>query len=963
MPMSFPTQALKHARFAAALLAALALAPLPARAVTNVWSGTGANANWTTVGNWTNNATPGSADTVMFIVTNYPSTFATTLNGDKTISSLVLATSNGVTISGSTLTLGSGLLNRTTSSQSNQIINSALTLGADGVFIINGLAHYRTNLLINGSIGESGGSRSLAIAGARLLHLMGSNTFTGSLTITNTAGVVVGGTNAASSVTVGNAAGAGSLLQVAGDYALGNGTLVLNTNAFISGYGASRMVGNAVTANGNFTVGPTTVAGVGGGLGLTFTNLLTLNASLSISNALGNDNETAFFAGGIGDGGAGRSLTLNAAGAKRRLMLTNSTYTGATVINNGYLLMSGTNATSSVAVNSGATLVFLTDNPFSAGTMITASNATLTSSNSHSFSSPVTFTGTTNTHSGTGNLTFNGVVTMATSMVFMASGGNAVDGFAFASNVVETLPGSSLTLGGGTRSLLLLGSNSYSGGTYVSSTARLIIGNNKALGTGTLYAQAAAGITTLAWTNSPTVANAIQMQHTNLLSGLSIGGNQIVFNGPVTMTTNVVLNLNSTISANDDASAPVFAGGFNDNGNNFSLTVLGSNDRFLIFSNASSYGGGTFILNGLLKLGGHNALPTAGALAVNGPQDLKNGFSLSNFNQTVGSLSGTGVVQLFSGTLTVGDATDSTFSGFMNGTGFLVKQGSGTFTLGGSNAYTGGTIVSNGTLRLGVQTAILSNRAVTVAGGNYDLGGFGAVTNGTVTISSGAISNGTLLSSSNLLATDSGTIFANLAGNGGLIKTGTGTLSLNGNSSQVGATRVSNGVLRVNGVLSGTAGLTVASNATLGGTGSVRGVNIANGGWLAPGNSIGTLTVSNLTLNSGSLLNFELAATNASDQVIDLGTLTLTQMPFSNFAFTTNAGFGVGTYTLIDAALLSGSFNPVTNESFYGYLGTISLDGANNDLILNVALAIPEPSALALLALGALLALRRSRRA
>ena len=199
---------------------------------------------------------------------------------------------------------------------------------------------------------------------------------------------------------------------------------------------------------------------------------------------------------------------------------------------------------------------------------------------------------------------------------------------------------------------------------------------------------------------------------------------------------------------------------------------------------------------------------------------------------------------------------------------------------------------------------------------------------------------------------------------GGLTKLGGGTLSLNGNNSYSGATRVSNGTLRVNGVSSGTGGLTVYSNATLGGTGSLRGVTIADGAWLAPGNSIGTLTVSNLTLGSGSLLNFELAATNASDKVIDLGTLTLAQMSFSNFAFTTNSGFGAGTYTLIDAALHNGIFNPVTNEAFYGFIGTVYLGGTDgNDLIMSVTSAIPEPSTIALLGLGALLALRRARRA
>ena len=460
----------------------------------------------------------------------------------------------------------------------------------------------------------------------------------------------------------------------------------------------------------------------------------------------------------------------------------------------------------------------------------------------------------------------------------------------------------------------------------------------------------------------------VQAGSSGVLTMGNSGSSSTTFGGPVTLNTNLTLNAAGAGSINLNSNVTGIG----------AITATGTGSVTLSSSNDFS-GGVILVAGGTLKINAANALGTGrltlgsgttidntkGSAVVNAGNNLQTWNGDFTFTGGNNLNLGTGAVTLGNNVQLTANASTLTVGGTIGdgGGGYrLTKSGAGTLLLGGSNTYTGGTTISNGTLKLGVQNALLSNGAVAVAGGTYDLGGFAAVTNGTVTISSGAISNGTLLSSSNLLATDSGTIFANLAGNGGLIKTGAGTLSLNGNSSQAGATQVSNGVLRVNGVLSGTAGLTVASNATLGGTGSVRGVTIADGGRLAPGNSIGTLTVSNLTLNSGSLFNFELAATNASDKVIDLGTLTLTQMPFSNFAFTTNAGFGVGSYTLIDAALLNGSFNPVTNASFYGYLGTISLDGANHDLILNVALAIPEPSALLALGGGAILLVFLHRR-
>lgn len=51
-------------------------------------------------------------------------------------------------------------------------------------------------------------------------------------------------------------------------------------------------------------------------------------------------------------------------------------------------------------------------------------------------------------------------------------------------------------------------------------------------------------------------------------------------------------------------------------------------------------------------------------------------------------------------TLTVGDSNKYSFSGVLSGDIALVKQGSGTQSLSGTNAYSGATVISNGTLKL-----------------------------------------------------------------------------------------------------------------------------------------------------------------------------------------------------------------------------------------------------------------------
>ncbi len=107
---------------------------------------------------------------------------------------------------------------------------------------------------------------------------------------------------------------------------------------------------------------------------------------------------------------------------------------------------------------------------------------------------------------------------------------------------------------------------------------------------------------------------------------------------------------------------------------------------------------------------------------------------------------------------------------------------------------------------------------------------------------------------------------------------GRGELNLTGINTYIGDTTITAGRLSVNGQIGGGASTTYVDGGVLGGTGMILGtVDVNAGGIHAPGNSIGTQTISgSYLLNSGSILQIEVNAAGQSDRVIVGGTVNLT---------------------------------------------------------------------------------------
>ncbi len=176
----------------------------------------------------------------------------------------------------------------------------------------------------------------------------------------------------------------------------------------------------------------------------------------------------------------------------------------------------------------------------------------------------------------------------------------------------------------------------------------------------------------------------------------------------------------------------------------------------------------------------------------------------------------------------------------LTGAGALTKQGAGTLTLTGANNYGGGTVIEAGTLRLG------------------DGGTTGSIL--------GNVANDGILAFDR---SDLVTFTGSISGTGGVHQIGSGhTILTQNNATLLGASRVTDGILSVNDTLGGTMEVV---GGRLQGIGQVGTTTNQVGGTIAPGNSIGTLTIAGDYIGAGGTLEIETELgddTSATDRLI-----------------------------------------------------------------------------------------------
>lgn len=264
-----------------------------------------------------------------------------------------------------------------------------------------------------------------------------------------------------------------------------------------------------------------------------------------------------------------------------------------------------------------------------------------------------------------------------------------------------------------------------------------------------------------------------------------------------------------------------------------------------------------------------------------------------------------------SSVLTVGDATDTTVAGVIQGTGSLIKTGAGTVTLSGNNTYSGATTVSQGVLSVTVDNALGTTGGGTsvASGATLDFNGVNYTATEALTVNGGALANNsstihstfagaiTLGASGSTVSVPTSDRRLKLSGNVGdggsafgLTKSGSGTLFLSGTNTYTGQTSISSGAIH----LEGGAAIADTGSVALTATGTVLTLDVSEAIGALSGVSGTVIFIGSHTLTTSSGLDTSFAGsiqgTGGGLTKDGAGTLTLSGANFHTGTTTVNGG-------------------------------------------------------------------------
>jgi autotransporter-associated beta strand protein len=629
----------------------------------------------------------------------------------------------------------------------------------------------------------------------------------------------------------------------------------------------------------------------------------------------------------------------------------------------------------------------------------------------------LTLSGSRNMSVAGGALLLNGVLTR--------NAGSTVQ-FSIPSGAINTTRANAIFTGG---QQTILGGWATMGDTWAVSGSGASAGAISALPTGAYSTTYAAGTDV----DSPTTGTVSSMT-INSLRINAAAATSVTFSGPITIATGGIL-VTSNVGATGTLSGSSVTSG---NGQDLIITVnnQSANRNFIISSqitgnigltiNANhgqvqlntlaNYTGNTVVNSGRFGVnvaGSTSDAPAGSLIIINGNNlgggqcyenasvtTLANNMQLSGLGwaETGGSYGAfrakggtvTGNIQLI-GDARIGGNNNYTISGAISGAHELeIGAGTNSSSTGNTitltnagNSWSGGTRISRGTLKLGVDNAIPANSLLTfgttvttgtlsimgTAAPILDMGGFNETLGGVTIQSSDSVATGsanitntgaakTLTINNSADFSFGGTITGPIA----LTKTGAGRQTLGGSNSYSGDTNINTGVLSVVGATASTSQLKVNTSATsagtLAGTGSVGNVTLAadngsNRAHVTPGatsaaGSIGTLTMNSVNVSGGNF-TFDLGAgSNTSDSIVVTGAAN-----FSGPSTITPIGVaGAGSYTLLTASSLTLTTLP-TLELAAGSPSGYSLDFSTPNVIRLIEGSPPPPPTVKLYWTGA----------
>ena len=848
----------------------------------------------------------------------------------------------GSTTTGNLLWLGAA------GETSDKVIDLAGTTGGGAIYASGtGLLKITGNMTASGSgaktltlngtgAGELAGAVVDSAGGATSLFKSGAGTWTLSGTTTHT------GSNSINS----------------GVLALSNGTALADTATVV----LSNTAGATLRIDSSETIGSLQGGGAAGGN-------VNLNGSGVVLTVAETGSQT--YAGVISNSGG-----LTKTGAGTLILGANNTYTGVTTVSGGTLRLGNTASGAAVAGNvtiNGGTLDYdssATANNITTASTVTISSGTYVLGTRAQTLAALDMSGGSLTRGGA-TLTLSGASTITGGTLSLSSAGSDIraDGaLTLGGAIFEYTSGSA---GVATAGFRVGGNVTYGAGNTVAASftntsagiGRLNLNNGTRTfdiaDVGALGSEVSVGWSVQNGSLVKTGAGVMTMTASNTYTDTTLNGGTLRLGNNYALGAGTVSISNNSVIASDGATARTFANTidlagdvtFGDATGTGALTFSATNaDNLGTASRTLTTAVDTTIAAALTNTSGNITKAGAATLYLNnanssfGALTIDAGRVAFQTNATITDLAASGgSLDLAGGILTINSSANSSFGQVISGAGGLTKTNAGTLTLGGANTYTGLTAINGGAISiagangLGANPGSATTNQLTLNGGRLVVTtGFTGNANAGVTFGA---SGGILDVATGQRLIQGGGFY----GTGNITKAGGGTLSLtNTAGSYAGTVTVTNGTLQANTTLRG-ANISVSNATTPGGSvlmgsGAVGTVAINDGGTIAPGNSVGTLSASNsLTFSAGGSYQWEINGTNGpAGTTWDLITVDTTSVNDGLGALTIGSGGQFTVYgSAIDAFSFDGGLN-YTNDYFQivkaasisGSLANLSFSGS-----------------------------------